>query len=218
MISSTFSKFYACSFLFLSLILLAGCASTPSASPRDVPLTAAESRAQETRDFGVAMTAAKDANVQNMLILAWALRGKGDQAPVQVDHGNRSIGDAVFNFLDRTTERLFAVAPSYFGYKGSVRASESSERINESNARVSIANSNNFLALGVAGISGSSAIGTALAIRPSPAVTPTTQITVSGNSGAVNLGNGTQLNSSHNPITNNPTPRVCVVGATPPCS
>jgi hypothetical protein len=214
-ISSTFSKFYACSFLFLSLILLAGCASTPSASPRDVPLTAAESRAQETRDFGVAMTAAKDANVQNMLILAWALRGNNNNNSQSVMQHN---GATFWDFANETRRDLVSVVPSILSYKGAVRASESSERVNESNARVSIANSNNFLALGVAGISGSSAIGTALAIRPSPAVTPTTQITVSGNSGAVNLGNGTQLNSSHNPITNNPTPRVCVVGATPPCS
>jgi len=189
-------------------LFLVGCAT--HVPPKEAPLTAAEAKAQETREFAAAMTSAKDAETQRLLVFAWALRGKGDQAPVQVDHGNRSVGDAVFNFLDRTTERLFAVAPAYFGYKGSVRASESSERVNESNARVSIANSNNFLALGVAGISGSSAIGTALAIRPSPAVTPTTQITVSGNSGAVNLGNGTQNSNSFNPV--NPSPVVCLPG------
>jgi hypothetical protein len=197
-------------------LFLVGCAT--HVPPKEAPLTAAEAKAQETREFAAAMTSAKDAETQRLLVFAWALRGKGDQAPVQVDHGNRSVGDAVFNFLDRTTERLFAVAPAYFGYKGSVRASESSERVNESNARVSIANSNNFLALGVAGIQGSSGIGTALATRPPIPNVPTTSITVTGNSGPVQVGSGTQLNSSHNPITNNPTPRVCVVGATPPCS
>ena len=188
-------------------IILAGCASAPQ---KELPLTHAEAKAAETREFAAAMASAKDGETQRLLVFAWALRGKGDQAPVVVDHGNRTIGDAVFNFLDRTTERLFAVAPAYFGYKGSVRASESSERINESNARVSIANSNNFLALGVAGIDGTARVGSLWASRPAPAAVPTTQVTVTGNSGPVNLGNGTQTNSSNNPT--NPAPVVCFNG------
>lgn len=188
-------------------MILAGCASTPT---KEVPLTQAEAKAAETREFAAAMGAAKDGETQRLLVFAWALRGKGDQTPVVVDHGNRTVGDAVFAFLDRTTERLFAVAPAYFGYKGSVRASESSERINESNARVSIANSNNFLALGVAGINGTAQVGTAIANRPTPTQIPTTQVTVSGNSGPVNLGNGTQNVSSQNPT--NPAPVVCFNG------
>ena len=193
--------------LFLTLAIY-GC-TTPA--PKELPLTAAEAKAQETREFSAAMASAKDAETQRFLVFAWALRGKGDQAPVQVDHGNRTIGDAVFSFLDRTTERLFAVAPAYFGYKGQVRASEGSERVNESNARVSIANSNNFLALGVAGINGAASIGNSLANRQAPTQVPTTQVTVSGNSGPVNLGSGTQLSGSQNPV--NPTPTVCTTTA-----
>ena len=192
--------------LFLTLAIY-GC-TTPA--PKELPLTAAEAKAQETREFSAAMASAKDAETQRFLVFAWALRGKGDQAPVQVDHGNRTIGDAVFSFLDRTTERLFAVAPAYFGYKGQVRASEGSERVNESNARVSIANSNNFLALGVAGINGTASIGTAIATMPRQVNPPTTQVTVSGNSGPVNLGSGVQNVSSQNPV--NPNPVVCLPG------
>lgn len=187
-------------------LILAGCASTP---PKEVPLTNAEAKAEEMKAFALAMGSAKDAETQRLLIFA-QYAGKGNQTPVVVDHGNRTVGDAVFAFLDRTTERLFAVAPAYFGYKGSVRASESSERINESNARVSIANSNNFLALGVAGINGTAQVGTAIANRPTPTQIPTTQVTVSGNSGPVNLGNGTQNVSSQNPT--NPAPVVCFNG------
>ena len=188
-------------------LILAGCASTP---PKEVPLTQAEAKAEEMKAFALAMGSAKDAETQRLLIFA-QYAGKGNQAPVQVDHSNRTIGDAVFQFLDRTTERLFAIAPSYFGYKGQVRASESSERINESQARVSIANSNNFLALGVAGIQGSTQIGTALANRPVAAQIPTTSIALTGNSGPVNLGSGTQLSGSQNPV--NPTPTVCTTTA-----
>ena len=185
-------------------LILAGCASTP---PKEMPLTAAEARAEEMKAFALAMGSAKDAETQRLLIFA-QYAGKGNQAPIVVDHGNRTVGDAVFNFLDRTTERLFSVAPAYFGYKGSVRASESSERMNETNSRVSIANSNNFLALGVAGIQGASAVATSFANSPRPVPIPTTQITFGGTSGNVNIGSGTQTNSSNNPVTN-PAPVVC---------
>ena len=188
-------------------LILAGCASAPT---KEAPLTNAEAKAEEMKAFALAMGSAKDAETQRLLIFA-QYAGKGNQAPVQVDHSNRTIGDAVFSFLDRTTERLFAVAPAYFGYKGQVRASESSERVNESQARVSIANSNNFLALGVAGINGAASIGNSLANRQAPTQVPTTQVTVSGNSGPVNLGSGTQLSGSQNPV--NPTPTVCTTTA-----
>ena len=187
-------------------LILAGCASTP---PKEVPLTNAEAKAEEMKAFALAMGSAKDAETQRLLIFA-QYAGKGNQAPVVVDHGNRTIGDAVFNFLDRTTERLFAVAPAYFGYKGQVRASESSERNNEVAARVSIANSNNFLAIGQAGINGIANVANVSAMRPPATVLPTTQVTVSGNSGPVNLGSGVQNVSSQNPV--NPNPVVCLPG------
>ena len=186
-------------------LILAGCASAPT---KEAPLTNAEAKAEEMKAFALAMGSAKDAETQRLLIFA-QYAGKGNQAPVQVDHSNRTIGDAVFSFLDRTTERLFAVAPAYFGYKGQVRASESSERINEVNSRVSIANSNNFLALGVAGINGATSLGVAIANRQTPITPPTTQVTVTGNSGPVNFS-GTQTNSSNNPV--NPNPVVCLPG------
>ena len=186
-------------------LILAGCASAPT---KEAPLTNAEAKAEEMKAFALAMGSAKDAETQRLLIFA-QYAGKGNQTPVVVDHGNRTIGDAVFSFLDRTTERLFAVAPAYFGYKGQVRASEGSERINEVNSRVSIANSNNFLALGVAGIGGTERVGTVWANRPSPPNVPTTSVTVTGNSGPVNFS-GTQNSNSQNPV--NPNPVVCLPG------
>ena len=188
-------------------LILAGCASTP---PKEIPLTAAEAKAEEMKAFALAMGSAKDAETQRLLIFA-QFAAKGNQAPVVVDHGNRTIGDAIFAFLDRTTERLFSVAPAYFAYKGQVRAAETTKSVAEINRDVSVNQSNNFLALGVAGINGSSNIGVALATRPAVAQPPTTSITVSGNSGSVNLGSGTQLNSSQNPVTN-PAPVVCLPG------
>lgn len=190
-------------------LILAGCASTP---PKEIPLTAAEAKAQETREFAAAMTAAKDAETQRLLVFAWALRDKGNQPTIIQDNGNRTVADVVFNFLDRTTERLFSVAPAYFAYKGQVRAAETTKSVAEINRDVSISQSNNFLALGVAGINGTASVSNVWATRPQPASTPTTQITVSGNSGAVNLGSGTQNNSSLNPV--NPSPVVCLPGTT----
>jgi len=189
-------------------LILAGCASTPT---KEAPLTNAEAKAEEMKAFALAMGSAKDAETQRLLIFA-QYAGKGNQTPVVVDHGNRTIGDAVFSFLDRTTERLFAVAPAYFGYKGQVRASESSERINEQNARISIANSANFLSLGVAGINGAASVGTAFANRPNQPQIPTTSVTVTGNSGPVLLGGGTQNSGSFNPT--NPQPVVCTTTST----
>lgn len=197
----------------ISLVLLSACSTVP---PKEIPLTPAEAKAQETQALAASLAAAKDAETQRLLVFAWALRDKnGNQAPVVVENGNRTIGDAVFNFLDRTTERLFSVAPAYFAYKGQVRASETTKDVAQINRDVSVNQSNNFLALGVAGINGSSAIGTALATRPVPTQPPTTQVTVSG--GNVNVGSGSQNNSSNNPVSN-PNPTVCVVGANPPCT
>lgn len=199
--------------LTIVLFALVGCSTTPQ---KEVPLTQSEAKAQETQALAASLAAAKDAETQRLLVFAWALRDKnGNQAPVVVENGNRTIGDAVFNFLDRTTERLFSVAPAYFAYKGQVRASETTKDVAQINRDVSVNQSNNFLALGVAGINGSSAIGTALATRPVPTQPPTTQVTVSG--GNVNVGSGSQANNSNNPVTN-PNPVVCVVGANPPCT
>lgn len=188
-------------------LILTGCA----AAPKELPLTAAEARAEEAKHFAMAMASAKDAETQRLLIFA-QFSGKGNQPTIIQDNGNRTVADVVFNFLDRTTERLFSVAPAYFAYKGQVRAAETTKSVAEINRDVSISQSNNFLALGVAGINGTASVSNVWATRPQPASTPTTQITVSGNSGAVNLGSGTQNNSSLNPV--NPSPVVCLPGTT----
>lgn len=188
-------------------LILTGCA----AAPKELPLTAAEARAEEAKHFAMAMASAKDAETQRLLIFA-QFSGKGNQPTIIQDNGNRTVADVIFNFLDRTTERLFSVAPAYFAYKGQVRAAETTKSVAEINRDVSISQSNNFLALGVAGINGTASVSNVWATRPQPASTPTTQITVSGNSGAVNLGSGTQNNSSLNPV--NPSPVVCLPGTT----
>lgn len=183
-------------------LILAGCA----AAPKELPLTAAEARAEEAKHFAMAMASAKDAETQRLLIFA-QFSGKGNQPTIIQDNGNRTVADVVFNFLDRTTERLFSVAPAYFAYKGQVRAAETTKSVAEINRDVSVNQSNNFLALGVAGINGSAQIGTALANRPTLLPQPATQVTVTGNSGPVQIGSGTQNNSSLNPV--NDRPFVC---------
>lgn len=188
-------------------LILTGCA----AAPKELPLTAAEARAEEAKHFAMAMASAKDAETQRLLIFA-QFSGKGNQPTIIQDNGNRTVADVVFNFLDRTTERLFSVAPAYFAYKGQVRAAETTKSVAEINRDVSISQSNNFLALGVAGINGTASLGTAWANRPSPIAIPTTQVTVSGNNGPVQVGSGVQTNSSNNPV--NPAPVVCLPGTT----
>lgn len=189
------------------LIALAGCASTP---PKELPLTHAEAKAQETREFAAAMTSAKDAETQRLLVFAWAIRGNGNgnNQPV-VQHGGATFWD----FANETRRDLVSVLPAGLAYLGGKKAGDVTVRVSEINSAASMRQSDNFLALGVAGISGTASIGSAWANRPQPSNTPTTQVTVSGNSGPVNLGNGIQLNSSNNPTTN-PNPVVCSTNQT----
>jgi hypothetical protein len=194
--------------LIVLVLLLTGCASTP---PKEIPLTAAEAKAEEMKAFALAMGSAKDAETQRLLIFA-QFAAKGNQAPVFVDHGNRSIGDAVYQFLDRTTERLFSVAPAYFAYKGQVRAAETTKSVAEINRDVSLGQFASTTQIAIAGINGSAATGLALANRPIVPQAPTTQVTVTGNSGPVLLGGGTQNSGSFNPV--NPSPVVCLPGTT----
>ena len=181
--------------IFASIVLvLAGCASAPAVQP---PLTAEEARASETRDFGAAMAAAKDGNVQNMLILAWALRGKGESAPQQVQQAP-SVAGIVLGVVDR----LIGITPAWFAYKSSIRNSQTTETVAAINRDVSIAQSNNFTNLGIAGFNANATIA-GLIQTPAPNITTT----------FTNSGTGVAGSGSFNPVTTttNPNPKICSV-------
>jgi len=181
-------------------LILAGCASAP---PKEAPLTHAEAKAAETREFAAAMTSAKDAETQRLLVFAWALRGNAPQ-PQVVEHSS-NLGTFALAVLDRA----FGAVPSILAYRGQVKSAETTKSIAEINRDVSLGQFASTSQIAIAGINGSSAIGTALANRPSPTPVPTTQVTVTGNSGPVNFS-GTQNSNSLNPV--NPSPVVCLPG------
>lgn len=196
-------KGYTMKIIAIAALFLAGCATQ---TPVEAPLSPAEAQASQTRDFAEAMKAAKDGNVQNLLIFAWALRGKSDVAP-QVQQAP-SVAGIVLGVVDR----LIGVTPAWFAYKSSIRNSQTTETVAAINRDVSIGQSNNFTQLGIAGIQGAANVGmyatnaiSAFALKPS------TSITVSG-SGPSNIGSGTLNNGSQNPV-NQPT-KVCAPNAT----
>lgn len=200
------------------VVLFSGCATAPAGAPvaaPDAPLTAHDVTAARALALQKIGESATDGETKRLAIFAVMSLGQGSAAPaapVVVQTGGRTVGDAVFGFLDRTLERGLALAPAYLAYKGQARAAETSERIAGINRDVAVNQANNFLQLGVAGIGGTrdvglgaiGALGTAVA---SVASQPRTSIAVSGNSGPVNIGSGSQTNSSNNPV--NPAPVVC---------
>ena len=176
-----------------TLLVLMGCASTPVAQ---APLSAEEVRASETRDFSEAMKAAKDGNVQNLLIMAWALRGKGESSPQVVQAP--SVAGIVLGVVDR----LIGITPAWFAYKSSIRNSQTTETVAAINRDVSIAQSNNFMNLGVAGFNSNATIA-GLIQTPVPNITTT----------FTNSGTGVAGSGSFNPVTTttNPNPKICSV-------
>jgi F0F1-type ATP synthase membrane subunit c/vacuolar-type H+-ATPase subunit K len=116
-----------------------------------------------------------------------------------------TVGDVLLGLADRVLSGAERVAGPLLAYRGQIRASETTERVAGINRDVSLNQSNNFLALGVAGINGTSATGiaganalAAVATRPA---TPTTNVT--GNTGPILIGGGNLNNGSLNPT--NPT-------------
>jgi len=181
--------------VFFAVLLISGCATSPQQT--NLPLSAEEVRASETRDFAAAMGAAKDGNVQNLLIMAWALRGKSDSVPQVIQAP--SIGGIVLGVVDR----LISVTPAWFAYKSSIRNSQTTETVAAINRDVSIAQSNNFTALGVAGFNSNSTIA---GLIQAPTVTTT----------FTNSGQGVAGSGTYNPVTTttNPAPKVCSVSTT----
>ena len=177
----------------ISVLFIAGCATQ---QPTQAPLTAEEVRASETRDFGAAMASAKDANVQNMLILAWALRGKSE-VPQQVQQAP-TVAGIILGVVDR----LIGITPAWFAYKSSIRNSQTTETVAAINRDVSIAQSNNFTNLGIAGFNSNATIA-GLIQTPAPNITTT----------FTNSGTGVAGSGTFNPVTTttNPNPRVCSV-------
>jgi len=209
------------------LVTITGCASPQlqsAANPE--PLTihdANAARAMALQKIGES----GDPETKRLAIFALVTMGNNQAAPAPVVmQGPRTIGDAVFGFLDRTLERALAVAPAYLAYKGQVRSAQTTETVAAISRDVSLNQSNNFLALGQAGIGGTQNVGIAgvnalatVAGRP----TSVTTNTIAGGAGPVNLG-GTltyspvtgsynPITGSYNPITTNPA-RICTVGPT----
>jgi len=186
------------------LAALAGCATQNA--PMPAPLSAEEVRASETRDFAAAMAASKDGETQRLLVFAWALRGKSDSVP-QVQQAP-SVAGIVLGVVDR----LIGVTPAWFAYKSSIRNSQTTETVAAINRDVSIAQSNNFTQLGIAGVNGTAAVGiNGMNSLANIALKPSTSITVTGNTGPSNIGTGNQQNSSNNPV--NPNAKVCSVSS-----
>lgn len=205
--------------LIAACLALSGCATGPAtgtapAAAVQEPMNANDAQAARALALQKVGESATDGETKRLAIMALVMMGQGNApapaAPVIV--GNRSIGDAIFGFLDRTLERAISVAPAYLAYKGQIRSAETTERVAGINRDVSLNQSNNFLALGAAGINGTSATGIAginglAAVASRPGV-PTTNI--SGNTGPVLVGGGNLNNGSLNPV--NPAPVVCTVG------
>lgn len=201
-------------FIAVLLLTLSGCA-TPTGKAEE-PLTvhdANAARAMALQKIGES----GDPETKRLAIFALVTMGQGGQAaaPVGMQQGPRTFTDTIFQFLDRA----LVVAPSWFAYKSQIRSAQTTETVAAINRDVSLNQSNNFLALGAAGIGGTASVGTAgvnaLATVASRPVPPSTVNTITGNAGPVNLG-GTltyaPITSSQNPVTTNPA-RVCTVTA-----
>lgn len=191
--------------------LFSGCA-TPA---KDEPLGVFDAKAAQYQALQKVGESATDAETKRMAIFALAMLNNGSQAPQNpvIVQGGRTGWDFVAAIADKAVTGALGIAPSLFAYRSGIKANETSERIAGINRDVSIAQSTNFLNLGVAGILGTAttaqagftALGTA-------ASAPRTSVTVSGNTGSTNIGSGQQLNNSQNPITN-PAPVVCTTTA-----
>lgn len=208
--------------LMAAVLAMSGCASMdPPTAKAEEPMNvhdANAARAMALQKIGES----GDPETKRLAIFALVAMGQSGQAapaPV-VMQGPRTVGDAIFGFLDRTLERALNVAPAYLAYKGQVRSAQTTESVAAINRDVSLNQSNNFLALGAAGIGGTASVGVAGlnalgAVASRPGV-PSTVNTITGNAGPVNVG-GTltfaPITSSQNPITTNPA-RVCTVSAT----
>lgn len=205
--------------LLLSILLalvfaLSGCAGLGTQAPATAPAQealgvhdVAAARAMALQKIGES----GDPETKRLAIFALVTMGHdGYAAAPVVVQAPRSVGDAIFGFLDRTFERVLAVAPAYLAYKGQVRSAQTTESVAAINRDVSLNQSNNFLALGSAGIGGTASVGIAgvnalatVASRPGP---PTTSL--AGNAGPILIGNGNltvaPITGSYNPITNQP--------------
>jgi hypothetical protein len=193
----------------LVLTLFSGCAHTDTKAPE--PLTPHDVNASRALALQKIGESAKDAETQRLAI--FAVMAMGQNAPQQqtVIQPPRTVGEAVVGFFDRTFERALSIVPAFLAYKGQVKQADTTSRVAEINRDVSINQSNNFLGLGVAGIQGTAITGIAGAnALATVANRPTTSVT--GNTGPVNLGNGTQTNSSNNPV--NAIPKVCATVGT----
>lgn len=197
--------------LLAALAALGGCAS---ATPQPVKVTATAAapdpqvaRAQALQKIGES-AAPTDGETRRMAIMAvMAMNGQaGSQAPQQLVPQAPTIGGIVLGVVDR----LLGISPAWFAYKSSIRNSQTTETVAAINRDVSIAQSNNFTQLGIAGVNGTAAVGiSGMNSLATVASHPTTSIAITGNQGPVNNGTGTQTNSSNNPV--NPAPKVCGV-------
>lgn len=204
--------------LAVALLLLGACSTVPApATPTDAPMSAHDAAAARAMALQKIGESAKDAETQRLAIFAVMALGQAGNAappPAPVIVQNRSVGDALIGFVGRVFDGAERLAAPYLAYRGQVRSAETTEKVAAINRDVSIAQTSSFLQLGVAGINGTAAAGTAgvnaLATVASRPAVPSTQVTVTGNTGPVLVGPGTQTNSSNNPV--NPAPVVCAPG------
>lgn len=195
--------------LTICLLLLSGCATTEK---MENPTNQMDARSAQALALAKIGESATDGETKRLALVMVAMLGNS-QSPNPQIAAPRTVGEAVLTFLDRSTERLFSIVPAYLSYRGQVRQSQTTEVVAGINRDVSVNQSNNFLAIGAAGIQGTTQVGiagvTSLAGVASSPRPPSTSIVLTGNSGPVNLGSGTQTNSSNNPV--NPGPVVCVL-------
>ncbi len=201
--------------MFAALILNAASPDAHAqAAPQPVTVQASET------NFYDAMTAiagaGADAETRRLAIFAATIarvQEKGGAAAAQPApqiaqaRAGRSFWDVLVEVGDRVFSGIERVTPAALAYAGQRHATRASVSMAEINRDVSIAQSNNFLALGQAGINGTTqtALGGFQAIG---GLAPSNTYTVSGNAnfGAGSLAVTTQTNSGN-------TTRTCTGGA-----
>ena len=203
--------------LIAACLALSGCGTFGPPAPAtqaEAPLNAHDATAARALALQKIGETAKDAETQRLAIFAIMSignTGSGVPAPAAAPQAH-TIGDVALGLVDRVLSGAERVAGPLLAYRGQIRASETTERVAGINRDVSINQSNNFLALGAAGINGTATTGiagvNALAAVASRPQTPTTNVT--GNTGPILIGGGNLNNGSLNPV--NPAPIVCTVG------
>lgn len=203
--------------LIAACLALSGCGTIAPPAPAtqaEAPLNAHDAtaaRALALQKIGETATDGETKRLAIFAIMSIGNAGTAAPAPAAAPQA-QTLGDVALGLVDRVLSGAERVAGPLLAYRGQIRASETTERVAGINRDVSINQSNNFLALGAAGINGTATTGiagvNALAAVASRPQTPTTNVT--GNTGPILIGGGNLNSGSLNPV--NPAPIVCTVG------